>query len=50
MESRTPTNEMLDAMTFAEIRAECATDHPRDVAARNECEMDRMTAARLETE
>lgn len=48
--SRTWGNEQLDAGIFADLRAICAELHPRDYALKNECELERMTAIRLETE
>lgn len=48
--SRTWENEHLDAGTFADLRAICADLHPRDYALKNECEVERMTALRLEIE
>ncbi len=48
--SRTWENEHLDAVVFADLRAICAELNPRDYALRNECEVERMTALRLETE
>jgi len=48
--SRTWENEQLDAGVFADLRAICAELHPRDYALKNECEVERMTAFRLESQ
>jgi hypothetical protein len=50
LDSRTWENEQLDAGVFADIRAICLELNPRDFALRNECEVEKMTATRLETE
>lgn len=46
--SRNPGNEMLDEGLFSDIRQECLDLHPDDFVLRDGCELDRMTAARLE--
>lgn len=48
LESRTAENEMVDGVTFADIRRLCADEHPRDFDQRDSCEMSRLTAIRLE--
>ena len=48
MESRSSGNEMLDEGVFSDIRQECLDLHPGDFVLRDDCELDRMTAARLE--
>jgi hypothetical protein len=48
--SRTPENEMLAPEVFTAIRALCARQHALDFSLRDECEVDKMTAARLEAE
>lgn len=48
--SRSAENEMLAAAVFSDIRQMCIGLHPKDFAARNGCEMEEMTAARLELE
>ncbi len=50
IESRTAEYEMLDELSFAGVRSLCATVHLRDFVARNECEIEKMTALRLELE
>lgn len=47
LESRTPENEMLPAEVFGDLRQICAELHPKDFALRNECEIEKMTAARI---
>jgi len=46
--SRNPSNEMLDEGVFSDIRQECLDLHPGDFVRRDGCELDKMTAARLE--
>jgi len=48
--SRSAENEMLAAAVFSDIRQVCNGLYPKDFAARNGCEMEKMTAARLELE
>ncbi|MCU0302489.1 MAG: hypothetical protein MUC56_00300 [Thermoanaerobaculales bacterium] len=48
--SRTAANEHLGPSVFDGIRELCAGLHPRDLAERDRCEVERMTAARLEGE
>jgi hypothetical protein len=48
--SRTPANEQLDAGVFSDIRALCLELHPQDYVLRNECEVDKMTATRINAE
>jgi len=48
--SRNAGNEMIDEGVFADVRGICRKLHPQDFAGRNSCELDRMTAARLENE
>lgn len=50
LSARTSDNEMLDPSVFSGIRELCAGIHPQDYAARDRCEIDKMTAARLELE
>jgi len=50
LESRNAENEMLPAQVFDDVRRICLELQPKDFAARNACEQDRMTAARLELE
>ena len=50
LESRSAENEMMVEAVFADIRAICGELHPLDFVARNTCEQDKMTAARLELE
>ncbi len=50
LESRSAENEMMVESVFADIRAICGELHPLDFVARNTCEQDKMTAARLELE
>lgn len=50
LESRNAENEMLPEAVFTDLRRICAELHPKDFGARNTCEQDRMTAARLELE
>jgi hypothetical protein len=48
--SRSPENEMIDGGVFADIRRLCFELHPADFVARDGCEQEKMTAARLELE
>ena len=48
--SRSAGNEMLDEGVFADIRGICHKLYPQDFVGRNNCELDRMTGARLENE
>lgn len=48
--SRNFENEMLVESVFSDIRQICAELHPKDFVGRNDCELDKMTATRLETE
>lgn len=48
--SRSADNEMLVESVFSDIRQICGGLHPKDFAARDDCELDKMTAARLELE
>jgi hypothetical protein len=48
MASRVAANEMLDPGVFSDIRQMCLELHPSDFLLRNNCELDKMTATRLE--
>ncbi|MEX1311859.1 MAG: hypothetical protein AB1Z65_15640 [Candidatus Sulfomarinibacteraceae bacterium] len=48
--SRTPENEQLDPGVFGDIRALCVELHPDDFYLRNTCEVDKMTATRIDAE
>ena len=48
--SRSARNEMLDEGVFVDIREICRKLYPQDFVGQNNCELDRMTAARLENE
>jgi len=50
LEARTPANEMLDPGLFQDIRNTCRVRYPGDYAAIDQCEQEKMTAARLELE
>lgn len=50
MASRTAANEMIDDSVFGGIRDICLALHPRDYVQRNNCELDKMTTARLDQE
>jgi len=46
MASRSANNEMIDDEVFSDIRRLCLKLHPRNFVGRDECELDKMTAAR----
>lgn len=48
--SRSSANEMIDAEVFDDIRRICESIHASDFAQRDDCEIDKMTAVRLESE
>ena len=48
--SRTADNEMIDPSVFLGIRGVCAELHPLDFVRRDSCEVEKMTAVRLEAE
>lgn len=48
--SRSPENEMLDVEVFGDIRGICESIHPADFVQRDDCEIDKMGAVRLESE
>jgi hypothetical protein len=50
LESRTPENELLAAAVFEGIREICMESNPVNFEERNTCEIERMTAIRLESE
>jgi len=50
IETRTPENELLAASIFNEIREICVELNPSNFDERNRCEIERMTAIRLEGE
>jgi len=46
MASRSASNEMIDDEVFSDIRRLCLKLHPRNFVGRDDCELDKMTAAR----
>jgi hypothetical protein len=50
LDARTPANEMLEEGLFQDIRNTCRARYDDDFAARDQCEQEKMTAARLELE
>lgn len=50
MSSRSASNEMIDEGVFSDIRQLCLKLHPRDFVGRDGCELEKMTAARLEAQ
>jgi len=50
LESRDAENEMLPQALFSDIRRICSELEPKNFSARDTCEQDRMTAARLRLE